>query len=528
MTHLRRQADGWGLDGIAGPPGVSLFEHVGGLLPASGRGPLPAGGEPLPDERDYGPDEVRFAPGVQDAVIADTEAGQGPIAAAAALLELLKAPPTGSAMQAVLDRLGELSGPDDVDRLLTSVADGKPSRERLATTARWLCLNGTTRQVVKAGIALLGVSGTEDDAELIIRLGLLEELTLYALVALQNLVAEPERLIFDLGQQVSGWGRIHAVERLRETSDDEIRRWLLYGGYENDVMIEYTAFVAATTGGLRHALETSAQDDDDLLDHAGAILYALCLGGPAESLSDYTDSAVVLADYLDRLDRAEATVTRLHQLVRVNLYLGDDEDENLHIDPAARERLQDHASAILGKKDWVDLVRTTLESDDLQVVSSVLTVAGWVEVPTEPVLWKWLRREPLASFLWYLLADDATREDAQALSEAAAELLPMERLASGPERNLGFGADYEADECLGYVVQGLKDHPGEGWPIIATALRNRVTRNRNLAVRVLVRWPRQQWPQKAEPLLQEAFWTEPDENVRALIRGAIDGQPLPD
>jgi hypothetical protein len=46
----------------------------------------------------------------------------------------------------------------------------------LATLARWLCTHGVDRQQVKAGLALLGVSGTPEDRQLITKLGLLEEL----------------------------------------------------------------------------------------------------------------------------------------------------------------------------------------------------------------------------------------------------------------------------------------------------------------------------------------------------------------
>ena len=43
------------------------------------------------------------------------------------------------------------------------------------------------RQLVKAAIAMLGVSGTPDDTPLVTRLGLLEELSLYSLVAIGSL-----------------------------------------------------------------------------------------------------------------------------------------------------------------------------------------------------------------------------------------------------------------------------------------------------------------------------------------------------
>jgi hypothetical protein len=133
--------------------------------------------------------------------------------------------PNTKKAHAVAARLAEVEGPSSFDRLLETLKSGGANRGRLAELSRWLCTHGNGRQQVKAGIALLGVSGTPDDSALVHKLGRLEELTLYAFVALSNLEPEQaDQAIFDLARQVEGWGRIHAFYRLAETTD---AAWML-------------------------------------------------------------------------------------------------------------------------------------------------------------------------------------------------------------------------------------------------------------------------------------------------------------
>jgi hypothetical protein len=69
-------------------------------------------------------------------------------------------------------------------------------------------------------------------------LGELEEFTLYAVVALLNTQPGRQRAVFDLARRVTGWGRIHAVERLKDCDDPDVKAWLLRDGFRNDVMDE--------------------------------------------------------------------------------------------------------------------------------------------------------------------------------------------------------------------------------------------------------------------------------------------------
>jgi hypothetical protein len=78
---------------------------------------------------------------------------------------------------------------------------------------------------------------------------------------------------------VEGWGRVHAVERLRRTGDEEIRDWILRHGFRNKVMNEYLAYIAATTGRLLDRLE-EPDPDEELIAAVGEIISVLVAGGP--------------------------------------------------------------------------------------------------------------------------------------------------------------------------------------------------------------------------------------------------------
>jgi hypothetical protein len=515
---------GWNVDGLVEVNGTSLFDHATKRLGDSGWGPVQNGGEPLPDDAPREKGKIRFVAGGHDAVLAQPDSPQATLSAAAALLDLLAHSPSPGALQTVYDRLADVRGPAEIDRLVLAVGVGRPPRERLANFSRWLCRTGTTREVVKAGIALLGISGDAEDRDLVIRLGLLEELTLYSLVALQNLSPEPEEAIFALAQQVEGWGRVEAVRRLEGAQSAEVKRWLLYGGYVNRIMDEYTAFIAATTGGLRRALE-SGDVDDELLDHAGAILNALAMGGPAEDLSDYEEAQPALAAYLRRMVDATPTLRRVRDIVglRIGLDIEDDE-ENPHLPPDAANAIIAAIDELTSQTAWRAPILEALESDALKSVKGVIGSARNLSIDVGPVLWKWIERAPTDAHLWYQLTVKANLDEIRSVVAAAERLLPLDRLQTGPTADLGLGPDYEFDQSLGYVLQGLRDFPGEGWGLVSLGLGNRVTRNRNMAIRAIGAWPRDSWPPDAASLLNKAMWHEPDPKTRERIRTLLSGE----
>lgn len=489
----------WSLDALDGPPGVSAFDYVTGLLPPSGRGPLAEEPYSLPGEPDSGPNKLRFR-------------GGGSWADAAAVIELLRSEPTQRGLDAVVERLADVPfrNTDELNRVTEAVLSGRPSRDRLATLARWLCRHGTRHEVVKNGIALLGVSGTETDVPLITRLALLEVFTNYALGAFQNLLPNPDRAVFDLAQQVRWWGRVDAVEQLADTTDEEIRRWLVYGGYDNGVGINYTADIAASTGELRRRLDEATADDGELLDHAG------------ELLSELGDWDGALSVYLGLMERTAPKVHRLHHLVAIEASLSGDAAVG---NALAREQ-HGQVEAILAWPVWVPMVREVLESDDGREVYSVIHVAERLGLETRPVVWKWLDREPSLTSWWSRLTVGASREGIERLVDEAAARLPLDELATAPAAaSRNGGRELAAEIRLGLFLQGLPEFSDESWCAVRSGLLRRATRVQ--ALRALNAWPRSQWPKGAEGRLKERLRNEPNEDIRRGIRALIDGAPLP-
>jgi hypothetical protein len=516
----------WTVEEIEPMPGVPLLAHLESLLPPSGRGPVPNGGDPLPDEPPKDPSVVRWGGGSFDGILAlrgGRARGDEPLVAASSVLHLVRTDPSAETVHATAERLGALTSPQQIDRLLRAVlADRSLDRERLAAFARWLCVHGTRRELVKTGIALLGASGTPNDRELIARLGLLEELTLYAVVALANVLDDSEGAIFDLAQQVNGWGRIHAVYRLAGSTNPDVCRWLLRGGAENAIMTEEIAFIAATTGGLREALEGDV--DADLLDHAGELLRALAVGGPAEDMSDYSDGGAAMRAFARHIRHQPPTLDRIERLRTLEQYVRGWARDNPHLSEQERDDLALQFTALLDRPDCEALVRQTLASDDIRAVRRAVAIASRFDIDARPTVLDWLHREPHDSYLWHWFAERTDGDRLPELLDLAETLLDFETLASGPSNDVGLGLEYEPDQCLQSVIVRLCDFPPQGWRAVRTGLNNRVIATRNVALRVLKAWPRDQWPADVEQVLTALLWREPDDGVRRSIRELLDAR----
>jgi hypothetical protein len=103
----------------------------------------------------------------------------------------------------------------------------------------------------------------------------------------------------------------------------------------------------------------------------------------------------------------------------------------------------------------------------------------------------------------------------------ASDVLPLDEIAVGPANELGIGPGYEAEQTLDWILQDLVRFPGYGWPLIKAGLQSRVTRNRNMALRAFLAWPREQWPADAFAILQQASRLEPNEEIRKRLAEAV-------
>ncbi|TVT31494.1 hypothetical protein FNH05_28330 [Amycolatopsis rhizosphaerae] len=519
---MRRQA--WRLPEAAVDARPTFLSHALASAALHGPGPWPHGGYPLPDED---PDEVRVMSGaVEDGVrthhfrFRPDEAGAAETAEE--LERLVGSPPTTTDLAALHDRLAAVDTLTIADPLTAELRRRSLPRDRLREIALRLTGHGTRRNAVATGIVLLGLSGDERDRELLLVLGTLEDLSLYAVVALLRSQPEPPHAVFELARRVDGWGRIHAVERLAGTGDPEIRSWLLREGFRNGVTGEYLAHLAATTGGLYAAL-LDEEVDDALLDGAGDILETLAgPAGPAKNIEDYPDGPPALCRYVALVRTRPPHPGRVTVLLRLAKFLDTEIAASLDWDERTRSALRETCLATAKEPGWRATVASALAEGDLPAFRNALWPARQLGIAVgEHLRWR-LRAHPDDGYLWQCLLDEHPAHEIAEVVAFAQELLPLPELVTGPATDPGFGRDRAFDRVLGLLVNHLAEHPGQGGPLLGVALANRLTGNRNTAARALAAWPAESVPPEMRARVREAHHREPDPDTKKGLRELLD------
>ena len=412
-----------------------------------------------------------------------------------------------------------------VDPLIESLPRlWKGSREELAEVARWLATEAPDRAAVKLAIALLGVSGEEQDQRVLHTLGLHDEFTLYSAVALTNLLESPADALFRLSRRVDGWGRIQGVERLAEVveeGDAEIRDWLVREGFKNSVMYEYLAYTCAVAGDLEEALDRE-EVDDVLLESAGSILGALISGGPAEGIGDYEAAPNVVERYLYHLAPRASNLDQFLVAHSLREFLQGAAEPMWP--PEKRSLLIAKCDSILDRPAWEKLVREHSKTNNDQLFWTVNTAAKHLGVDLWETHLHRLKQSPLDSTRWYLAMELSNEERIDGLIELAVQSLPLESIATGPRDEIGFGEVWEPHQCLDYVLQGLERYPRRGWILIRAGLHSPLTRHRNMALNALSVWEKSSWPEESANLLKQALQAEPNDDTRKRMGAILENE----
>jgi hypothetical protein len=539
------QAQNWSLDKLdaprvwAGRP--SIYDHVersGNHVDGSGESDDAA----LPDEEQHQRGGLRWAAGALDGVMGrHTQVEDERLRAkqiVKAIRDLLGQTTPGHLehLTRLLTRAPVLGVLDDV--LAELVGNGDLDPDRFHELALFLVRCAPDREVVKLGISMLGVLVGCDERETLLTIGRHEEFTLFSAVALASTLESADRELWTLAKSVRGWGRIHAVERLGDTTDPDIRAWLVRDGFRNDVMDEYLAHTCAVAGDLAGALEADIVDDQ-LIDGAAGIFAALLNGGPAEDIEDYEQAPRAAEAYLRHLSRRpeHRPLELAHRLVAEQLreFIGPVGDE-LEDDETLRElgwtleirrAVLDMCERVAERPEWAALVHAGLEAESLETFHQADAAAQLLGIDAWPHHLRRVEASPSNSPSWFRLVqtEDPARF-AQAL-QLARTLLPLREIASGPAEEAGLGPEFDAHDTLLVVVQSLADRSDrptagpeqgdDGLDLIEMALQSPVTRVRRGALQVLAAWADPSSEDAVRSLLERSLAREVDAELAADI-----------
>lgn len=447
---------------------------------------------------------------------------------AAELLGQISATADSAATSALYRLLKEESVLDFVDEALRRVAEKNlEAAPHLHEVALRLATESADRGPVKFGIALLGFLRLRVHQDVVCSLGRHDEFTLFAAVALRNMLDDPEAAIWNLAKQVYGWGRIQAVNRLVPTANPEIQQWLRTDGFRNSIMHEYLAYIAATNGRLADALELPLVGDAELAS-AGEIIDALIAGngGPVEGMDQYEDAAETCRLYLSHVKRHSPELCHFLTTQRIREYIEGDErptDQRLKHgwNESAQNSVRELCANILKDERWIDLILRELNSTEDRAFHRASQAAGYLGLDTFAFHWTRLKSQPQEAARWYHVMHRANPERIDQIIELAERELPLEAIATGPTDVFGIGPGFQPHGCLDFILQDLKDFPGKSWRLIDVGIRSPGKRNRGMALNALERWERGVWPPEARSVLEVASRLEPDQKLRHRFDGLL-------
>lgn len=191
-----------------------------------------------------------------------------------------------------------------------------------------LLLKSTEAECVKFGMEILELfTITDERVKDIIRiLGLSDEFTLFAVFLMMQWENANEE-IFRLAKNVKGWGRIHALEKLKPETD-EIRTFFLTEAVNNSVMPDYSALTCFEKADVPALLSKDSSDlSDEEFDGIGTILAAMLTEGPVPGISAVENKEIVLQKYLEHANSRELSDAELKNAEAIRAYLEQDAAE---------------------------------------------------------------------------------------------------------------------------------------------------------------------------------------------------------
>lgn len=378
-----------------------------------------------------------------------------------------------------------------------------------------LIIDSENIECVKYGLSILNLLNTNnDELKKDIRiLALSDEFTLYC-VSLMKTWKDGNTDIFETAKKVHGWGKIFAVEQLRalDPNYDEIRKWLLEEGINNNVAPFYSALSVWKNGNIGSILYTSPTHDEFVCIRN--IIDALLDEDAVRGLSALDKKEDIIKVFLNEAKKMPLEIEDYEVIYHIREYF-DDVFENKEIISLADEMLKTPNA----RTKILEAIRKG-KGIDLGVR---------IGIDVRPYVLTLIKRNFKDNYYLcrYLSDNDKYRKE---LLYTFKNNLPLEEMVTVPKQSLGFGAEFFNENALEFLMQELREYPLEGVEFIKTGLQCEPIRTRNGALTVLQHWvskkkkPLSEILPEINSLLIMLTALEVDESVKKRMDKLIAGE----
>ena len=450
------------------------------------------------------PNQISFAPGAMDGIgvyhmVRGNE--KGVVKSLGALfIKYFKSDSLGkekyiSEIETLLSESRTLSVVDGVLDYIKSKR-GSVKAESIVEAAVELSQTSDKIEVVKTAIALFGLfelGKIEEIVDIVLTLALYDDFALYSVVAVLNW-SDCNALVFKIAQNVDGWGKIHAVERL-EPENEEIRQWILRKGCANGVVDAYLGLVTAEKGDLISALKQDSLDSE-LFDGISIIVNAMLDEGPTTGISGYSQAGDALRLYLNHAEKQAVSIRHLSYVLALQSWaesLNEENDGDYFEDcTKLKSDVMTSCAKIADNSKWRDKIVAAINNREYDRESLVnfnmaADAARQLNIDVNAELFDAVKANPL-EYSWQMSRLMEVPELAEEIVELCESVLPLDKMSSGMGDYM-FPDDYrEEHNCLDIVLQQLSNMPLKGVKLVKCGLNSPVIRNRNMAIKAMTGW----------------------------------------
>ena len=343
--------------------------------------------------------------------------------------------------------------------------------------ALYLVIESTSIEALKIAIGIIGLIDLSNEKELIdvlIRLALCDEFTLYAMVALGNL-ENANDIRFMLIKKVNGWGKIHLLNTIQATNDT-IREWLIINGCKNEVHFGYTASVTAEKINLLEVLNRKTLTKEEFLG-INDIMEGLFDDGPTSEIpNNYIE---LIKNYIKHFRRFIYDLDFYDMPILLSMFLYNKETKSKEDIEIATEIMN-----LMDSNQVVETLRESIkENEKLPKVINIIKFNRKINLYSE--IYEKYKRNPSEYYycLEYLLKNDIFKKKSIELLSNAVDL---ETYYSKPKNIFGMNDKYSNN--LVFIIQILKDYPFLGNEFIVAGIKSRYMQPRNAALNTIESW----------------------------------------
>lgn len=488
---------------------LSIYQHISAHINPSGPGLLPEG-YLLPDDDVKSDGDMVWVPGAMDMLSGHPQTYSPQQmdkiikAFSNAFINICKA--NSRENLAKLERI--LSFPDTlvvIDKVIQNLISlSHIDHSTVYHTCKTLLLSSRNRGVVKFCTAVTGLYGFDTDLFIFKTLARHDEFTLYCSVAAAGCVKNPEDAWLEMAENVTGWGRIHLVNRLVKINKNKVKDFLLRKGCINDIMPEYSACSIAGAVKLAERLKTGGLSREEYIG-AGTIIKGLIQPlGKSRLFSGvewYSNTKTALMEYLKISEKMAfhlddyLTVSALKRTALPKSQGGCKEDLNWEDDCCAS--IIKTADGILQNPKWKEKALQGLKSVNQQKRLSAVKVCRQAGFSVEETLMEELEKDPIKPELWFGLIKSASFDSIDKLVSFVAKVMEkfvhknLHLLQAGQKGlfitvdDSGYAASHKKNikslliisgqtflfnRCLELLLTEMEKFSGRGFPLIAQGL----------------------------------------------------------